>query len=365
MNAYLYTMKQHARDGAAQLVAYVPLLVLGTFLLVAMNTFMLMGSSSLTQGGGGVAQHSAVLSSYGNGAAVLGALSDGELEQVRYRRLGTVGGRVQAVCDNRNETYCKCSIVCGYILQVGRWAATEATLFEHIWSITPQNQRVLVDVGGNVGFFTTLSSAWGARIVVFEPQTAPRRLLQLSLLDARQDITKNYEPSAAAAELARLLPLPWQSAALHTRTRSVTVQTNRRGHVKMQSGPAQLEVQLQDATTQPHSMHEKTKADLQDAPAAAAGPQQKNTNTQHNHQREQQALQQTALTGSSLAAAAAANVAAHGGGARLISLQHDRAKAQPLDGAVPDPFLQRIGLQTADGRIKADMQVRNCHCHCH
>ncbi len=188
-----------------------------------------------------------------------------------------------------------------------------------------------------------------------------RRLLQLSLLDARQDITKNYEPSAAAAELARLLPLPWQSAALHTRTRSVTVQTNRRGHVKMQSGPAQLEVQLQDATTQPHSMHEKTKADLQDAPAA--GPQQKNTNTQHNHQREQQALQQTALTGSSLAAAAAANVAAHGGGARLISLQHDRAKAQPLDGAVPDPFLQRIGLQTADGRIKADMQVRNCHCH--
>lgn len=181
MNAYLYTMKQHARDGAAQLVAYVPLLVLGTFLLVAMNTFMLMGSSSLTQGGGGVAQHSAVLSSYGNGAAVLGALSDGELEQVRYRRLGTVGGGVQAVCDNRNETYCKCSIVCGYILQVGRWAATEATLFEHIWSITPQNQRVLVDVGGNVGFFTTLSSAWGARIVVFEPQTAPRRLLQLSV----------------------------------------------------------------------------------------------------------------------------------------------------------------------------------------
>jgi hypothetical protein len=41
----------------------------------------------------------------------------------------------------------------------------------------------------------------------------------------------------------------------------------------------------------------------------------------------------------------------------LISLQHDRVKATPINGSVADPFLYKIGLQTAEGRIKANMQV--------
>jgi hypothetical protein len=41
----------------------------------------------------------------------------------------------------------------------------------------------------------------------------------------------------------------------------------------------------------------------------------------------------------------------------LISLQHDRVKVTPINGSVAEPFLYKIGLQTADGRIKANMQV--------
>ena len=44
-----------------------------------------------------------------------------------------------------------------------------------------------------------------------------------------------------------------------------------------------------------------------------------------------------------------------------LLLQHDRRKELPIDGTVADPFLQKIGLQTSDGRIKANMQVsRDC-----
>jgi hypothetical protein len=32
-------------------------------------------------------------------------------------------------------------------------------------------------------------------------------------------------------------------------------------------------------------------------------------------------------------------------------------KAVPINGSLADPFLFKIGLQTAEGRIKANMQV--------
>jgi hypothetical protein len=43
---------------------------------------------------------------------------------------------------------------------------------------------------------------------------------------------------------------------------------------------------------------------------------------------------------------------------QLVSLQHDRRKAQPLPAHVPDPFLQALGLQTAEGRVRASMQAK-------
>ncbi len=37
-------------------------------------------------------------------------------------------------------------------------------------------------------------------------------------------------------------------------------------------------------------------------------------------------------------------------------VEHDRWKDWPIPASLPDPFLQKIGIQTSDGRIKADMQ---------
>lgn len=41
-----------------------------------------------------------------------------------------------------------------------------------------------------------------------------------------------------------------------------------------------------------------------------------------------------------------------------MSLSHDRAKDTPIPASEPHPLLQKIGLQTEDGRIRAHMQVR-------
>lgn len=40
----------------------------------------------------------------------------------------------------------------------------------------------------------------------------------------------------------------------------------------------------------------------------------------------------------------------------LEAVNHDRWKDWPIPASLPDPFLQKIGIQTNDGRIKADMQ---------
>lgn len=37
-------------------------------------------------------------------------------------------------------------------------------------------------------------------------------------------------------------------------------------------------------------------------------------------------------------------------------VEHDRWKDWPIPASLPDPFLQKIGIQTNDGRIRADMQ---------
>ncbi|KAF6266317.1 hypothetical protein COO60DRAFT_1697337 [Scenedesmus sp. NREL 46B-D3] len=139
-------------------------------------------------------------------------------------------------------------------------------------------------------------------------------LVQMSLLDSRQDTTKNYAPQEATEQLQQLLQLPWQSGSLQTLTATTNIQISRKGKVLLQ--------------TQPNP-----------AVAGAGAPGLFNSSSSR---------------GLKPAAAAAADSAAGG----LISLQHDRAKALPINGSIADPFLQRIGLQTADGRIKASMQAK-------
>eukprot|EP00879_Flechtneria_rotunda_P007891 GHRR01008268.1.p1 GENE.GHRR01008268.1~~GHRR01008268.1.p1 ORF type:complete len:561 (+),score=192.91 GHRR01008268.1:81-1763(+) len=132
--------------------------------------------------------------------------------------------------------------------------------------------------------------------------------LQISLLDARQDTTKNYTHQQAAEQLQQLLQLPWQSATVHTLQQTVTVQITKKGRALMQQT------------------------------AATAVPAQQAASAAGLSRQDLQLVQP--------------DDAAIG----LIQLQHDRMKALPISGSVADPFLQKIGVQTADGRIKANMQ---------
>jgi hypothetical protein len=134
---------------------------------------------------------------------------------------------------------------------------------------------------------------------------------QLLAIHHLQDTTKNFTPQEASEQLQQLLCLPWSSGSLQTLAATTNIQVSRKGKVLLH--------------TQPNPA------------AAAVGASAPLSNS----------------SSKGLAPAAAGSAAAG-----LISLQHDRAKALPINGSIPDPFLQRIGLQTAEGRIKASMQVQ-------
>jgi hypothetical protein len=142
-----------------------------------------------------------------------------------------------------------------------------------------------------------------------------------------QDTTKNYAPQEAAEQLQQLLRLPWSSGSLQTLTATTNIQISRKGK-------ALLQTQLNPAA----------------AGAAGNGVSAAGLSTSSSSS-------SSSSSSRGLAPAAAAAAAGDGASGGLISLQHDRAKALPINGSIPDPFLQRIGLQTADGRIKASMQV--------
>jgi hypothetical protein len=120
-----------------------------------------------------------------------------------------------------------------------------------------------------------------------------------------QDVTKNYSQTEAAAQLRTLLPLPWTSASLQTESGQVSVQTTRRGRALVQRTG-------RGSSSDPSG---SSAADAQSSDAARQAPRP--------------------------------------------PLRHDRRKALLIPGDVPDPFLQKIGLQTEDGRIRANMQVRS------
>lgn len=150
-----------------------------------------------------------------------------------------------------------------------------------------------------------------------------------------QDITKNFTESQAPTELAQLLQLPWQSATLLTLTGSVTVQLSKKGKALVQ-------------TT-------LNKSQQQQVHSGSSGSNGNSQNMPQQPPPQQQALQVPELFGSAQQEQQQQQV--------LINLQHDRVKATPINGNVPDPFLHKIGLQTAEGRIKANMQVGGSNQH--
>jgi hypothetical protein len=155
-----------------------------------------------------------------------------------------------------------------------------------------------------------------------------------TLLAALQDITKNFTAAQAAAELGQLLQLPWSTATLVTLTENITAQVSRKGKVLVQVTPAKPQ------------QHEQPSSTPSSSSSTAAGSSQASQQQQQQQgvaelfsntaQQQQQQTQQP-----------------------LISLQHDRVKATPINGSIADPFLYKIGLQTAEGRIKANMQVND------
>jgi len=135
--------------------------------------------------------------------------------------------------------------------------------------------------------------------------------------------------------LAQLLQLPWQSAQLLTLAESVTVQVSKKGKALVKTSSV--------STSQQQQVHNGS--------SAGAGSSGSNGNSQSmpQQQQQQQVLQVPELFGSAQQEQQQQQV--------LINLQHDRVKATPINGNAPDPFLHKIGLQTAEGRIKANMQV--------
>lgn len=146
-----------------------------------------------------------------------------------------------------------------------------------------------------------------------------------------QDITKNFTAAQAAAELGQLLKLPWSNATLVTLTENVTVQVSRKGKALVQVTPAKPQQRAQPSAST--SSSSSTPA----GSTQASQQQQQGVAELFSSTAQLPPLQQTQQP--------------------LISLQHDRVKVTPINGSVADPFLYKIGLQTAEGRIKANMQV--------
>lgn len=160
-------------------------------------------------------------------------------------------------------------------------------------------------------------------------------ICQLLLL-LLQDITKNFTESEAAAELGQLLQLPWSSATLVTLSETVAVQISRKGKAQVQVKHNKQQQQQQQGSVPPNSTVRSNNSSTQSSSMAASTPQQQQQSVSDLFSGQEQQQQQQVL----------------------INLQHDRVKAIPINGSVADPFLYKIGLQTAEGRIKANMQVR-------
>lgn len=78
---------------------------------------------------------------------------------------------------------CGCDY-CGAFLHGGCFSPVETLVFHEMLkdSCGPQQDGLVVDVGGNVGYFTNLAVAYGCRVVAFEPQREPARLAQATVL---------------------------------------------------------------------------------------------------------------------------------------------------------------------------------------
>eukprot|EP00955_Chlamydomonas_euryale_P108721 365870-Chlamydomonas_euryale.AAC.3 len=138
------------------------------------------------------------------------------------------------------------------------------------------------------------------------------RKLQFSCLGVRQSVVQNFDEQEAASELRALLGLSWMSAQLRSASTALNVQFTKKGKpiVHRAAGIAP-----------------GARAASADAGADA-------------HRSSAPAIRAVGISSVSTASGP------------LISLEHDRTKRVPIPPNEPHPFLQALGMQTSEGRIK-------------
>lgn len=148
-----------------------------TFLLVASVTMALLAGKSPASAVATRPHHSSMIST----SHALNELDednprDSILPKLRFTRTILAKPFVMATCVD-----CHCMTVCRDLAQNRVWAPVESTIFERILNQTREQDRVVVDVGANIGFFTMLSAAWGARVYSFEPNVHAAAFLRVNI----------------------------------------------------------------------------------------------------------------------------------------------------------------------------------------
>ncbi|GAX77477.1 hypothetical protein CEUSTIGMA_g4921.t1 [Chlamydomonas eustigma] len=132
-----------------------------------------------------------------------------------------------------------------------------------------------------------------------------KKFMQFSFFSTRQNIAKNYEPSQAAEQITELLGLPWGSIQIKSSLQDINIQISRRGKA------------IFHRTSRNNNFLSSGQAQLSSEVASSSSSSSQSTE---------------------------------------LHLQHDRVKALPISPMEAHPFLQKLGMQTQEGRIKSDMQ---------
>jgi FkbM family methyltransferase len=119
------------------------------------------------------------------------------LPKLRFLRTITSRPFITAACVD-----CECMVVCDHLREHHVFAPVETSIFEHILGLTREEDRVVVDVGANIGYFTFLSSAWGAKVYSFEPNVHAAKLFRIGAALQPEHAQRNihFFPNAVGAK---------------------------------------------------------------------------------------------------------------------------------------------------------------------
>jgi FkbM family methyltransferase len=126
-----------------------------------------------------------------------GQVSGSLLPKLRFLRTITSRPFITAACVD-----CECRVVCDTLRENHVFAPVETSIFEYILRLTREEDRVVVDVGANIGYFTFLSSAWGAKVYSFEPNVHAAALLRVgaALQPEHAQRSIHFFPNAVGAK---------------------------------------------------------------------------------------------------------------------------------------------------------------------